>query len=97
MINNKLQNYRGKLKVDMCKMIVERKKHENLDKVMYGEDFDDGTDGDNDDSDDVEVEVVRKKLKRLSKGAKPREISDEGSLYRLMSNMLMDSPMTPLT
>ena len=33
MISNKLGNYRGKSKGEMCNMIVERKKNENLDQM----------------------------------------------------------------
>jgi hypothetical protein len=52
---------------------------------MYGEDFDDGVDGDDDDdSKDGGEEVNSKKKKCLSKGAKPREILEDGSLYRLI-------------
>jgi hypothetical protein len=42
MINNKLQNDCGKSKGEMWAMIVERKKIENSDQIMYGEDFDEG-------------------------------------------------------
>jgi hypothetical protein len=54
---------------------------------MYGKDFDGGKDGDDDDSDDnigEEVTAKRFKIKRLSGWAKPREILEEGSLYRLI-------------
>jgi hypothetical protein len=85
-INNKLQNYRGKSEVERCKMIVERKKNENLDEVMYGADFDNGADGEHDDR---HYEVVGKWLKRLSKGAKQRESFDEG-LLSLSGSCLQD-------
>ena len=40
MIQNKL-HYKNKTKAEMCAMIVERKKNEELlDKIMYSEDFD---------------------------------------------------------
>jgi hypothetical protein len=72
----------------MNQMIVERKKNEDLDQIMYSEDFDDGAAyKDVQDSCDGEEEVTRgkanKKKKRLSKGAKPREIAEDGSLYSL--------------
>jgi hypothetical protein len=58
MINNKLQNYCRKSKGKMCSsMIIERKKNENLDQIMYGEDFDGGKDDDVD-SKDSEEEVT---------------------------------------
>jgi hypothetical protein len=41
MIVNKL-TYRNKSKSEMCRMIVERKKNEDLDQIMYSEDFDGG-------------------------------------------------------
>jgi hypothetical protein len=89
MIINKLQNYWNKSKSEMCRMIVERKKNENLDQIMYAKDFD-GSDKDDDvdDSWDVEEDTAvgdeNKKMKRLSKGAKPTEISEDGTLYRLI-------------
>jgi hypothetical protein len=53
-------------------MIVERKKNENLDQIMYGEDFDDSIDGDDDDEDgdskDSGEEVNSKNKKCLSRG-----------------------------
>jgi hypothetical protein len=39
MIANKL-TYWNKSKSEMCRLIVERKKNENLDQIMYSEDFD---------------------------------------------------------
>jgi hypothetical protein len=88
MIINKLLNYRNKSKSEMCSMIVQRKKNENLDQIMYGEDFGGEKDGDDDSEDDTE-EVTggdgnSKKPKRLSKGSKPKEITKDGSLYRLI-------------
>jgi predicted CopG family antitoxin len=55
MIINKLQNYRNKSKSEMCRMIVERKKNENLDQIMYAKDFD-GSDKDDDVDDSCNVE-----------------------------------------
>jgi hypothetical protein len=34
-IINKIAGWRGKSKVEMCDMIVERKRHANMDQVMY--------------------------------------------------------------
>jgi hypothetical protein len=56
MINNKLQNYQNKSKGEMCAMIAERKKNENLDEIMYGKDF--GKEDDADDSEESEHEVT---------------------------------------
>jgi hypothetical protein len=91
MINTKLQNYRNKSKGEMCSMIVERKKNGNLDEFMYGEDFDLGKDGnadhdskDGDEEGETEGGGNSKKKKRLPKGAKPREITKDGSFYRLI-------------
>jgi hypothetical protein len=87
MIKNKIQ-YKNKTKGEMCALIVERKKNEHLDQIMYSEDFE--GDKSHDDSDEGEEEDVTadvtgvKKLKRLSKGSKPRELSEDGSLYRLI-------------
>jgi hypothetical protein len=52
-------------------MMVERKKNENLDQIRY-------------DSKDGGEEVNSKKKKGLYKGAKPREISEDRSLYCLI-------------
>jgi hypothetical protein len=73
----------------MCRMIVESKKNEDMDQIMYSEDFNGGAeDKDVQDSCDGEEEVTggqaNNKKKRLSKGAKAREIGEEGSLYRLI-------------
>jgi hypothetical protein len=90
MIVNKL-TYRNKSKSEMCRIIVEREKNEDLDQIMYSEDFDgDAKDKDvQEDSCDGEEKVTggqaNKKKKQLSKGAKPREIAEEdGSLYHLI-------------
>jgi hypothetical protein len=88
MIVNKL-TYKNKSKSKMCQMIVERKKNEDLDQIMYSEDFNGGVeDKDVQDSCDGKEEVTEgqanNKKKQLSKGAKPRELSEEGSLYRLI-------------
>jgi hypothetical protein len=65
-------------------MIVERKRHQNMDEVMYPNDFEDTEDYD-DKADDGEVEGhQKKKKKKLSKGTKPREIMCNGSLYRVI-------------
>jgi hypothetical protein len=58
MINNKLQNYRGKSKGKMCSLIVERKKNENLDQIIYGEDFDGGKEDDDEEGEDGKEEVT---------------------------------------
>jgi hypothetical protein len=80
-IINKLLNCRNESKSEMCSMIVQRKKNENLDQIMYGEDFGGEKDGDDDSEDDTE-EVTggdgnSKKPKRLSKGSKPKEITKD--------------------
>jgi hypothetical protein len=85
-IVNKL-TYWNKSKSKMCRMIVARKKKEDLDQIMYSEDFGGGAKyNDVQDSCDGEEEVIgghaNKKKKQLSKGAKPREIAKDGSLYR---------------
>jgi hypothetical protein len=83
-INNKIEGYRNKTKLQYCEMIAERKRHSNLDEVMYPKDFedpennDDGRDGEPDD------EGAKKSKKKLSKGTKPREITRDGSLYRVI-------------
>jgi hypothetical protein len=41
MIVNKL-TYWSKSKSEMCRMIMERKKNEDMDRIMYSEDFDGG-------------------------------------------------------
>ncbi len=84
---NKIQ-CKNKSKLEMCALIVERKKNEHLDQTMHSEDFE--GDKSHDDSDEGEEEDVTadvtgvKKLKRLSKGSKPRELSEDGSLCRLI-------------
>jgi hypothetical protein len=89
MINNKLQNYPGRMSKGaiMWTMMVDRRKNGNLDQIMYGKDFDGGKDGDDDDGNDCGEEATAKKLKRISKGEEPREISEErSSLYhRIMT------------
>jgi hypothetical protein len=72
------------------------KKNENLDQIMYAEDFFDG--GKDDDDQDIgsgEEEVTgvdeNKKEKRLSKGAKPREITKDGLLYYLIKHIFSKS------
>jgi hypothetical protein len=67
-------------------MIVERKRHGNLDEVMYPNDFDDKDKDDDDDSydheDNPDMDGTKETKKQLSNGTKPREISmGEGSLY----------------
>jgi hypothetical protein len=83
-INNKIEGYRNKTKLEYCEMIAERKRHANLDEVMYPKDFedpeynDDGGDGEPDDKG-----AKMSKIK-LSKGTKPREMTCDGSLYRVI-------------
>jgi hypothetical protein len=89
-IMNKIDGWRGKSKIDMCCLIVERKCHANLDQVMYLNDFQDedtNPQHPNNDSDDDTVgdgRTKKKKRKKLTKGAKPREITRDGSLYRVI-------------
>jgi hypothetical protein len=89
-IINKLDGWRGKSKIDMCCLIVERKRHSNLDQVMYPQDFEDediNSRNPRPGSDDDTVgdgKTKKKKKKKLSKGAKPREITRDGSLYRVI-------------
>ncbi len=97
MIINKLQNYRNKSKSEMCRMIVERKKNENLDQIMYAKDFhcsdkDDDVDDSCEVDEDTTVGDENKKKKRLSKGSKPREISEDRTLYHLILTYFLQEP-----
>jgi hypothetical protein len=70
---NKLQNYQNKSKSKMCRMIVERKKNENLDQIMYADGFD-GSDEDDDvdDSWDVEEDTAVGGMKTRRRKGCPR-------------------------
>lgn len=90
-IVNKIDGWRGKTKTEMCSLIVERKRHWNLDQVMYPNDFEeqstnpDHPSNDSDDNDTVGDGLKKKKkVKKLTKGAKPKEITRDGSLYRVI-------------
>jgi hypothetical protein len=88
-INNKIEGYRGKTKLQFCAMICERKRHGNLDEVMYPNDFDDEEEKDEEEKDDNGDDDAQegggaKKKKKLAKGTKPREILGDGSLYRVI-------------
>jgi hypothetical protein len=67
MIVNKL-TYRNKSKSEMCQMIVERKKNEDLDQIMYSEDFGGGVEDKNlQDSCNGEDEVTGKQANNKEK------------------------------
>ena len=92
MTKNNIQNYRGKNKGEILKMIVKAKENEGLDTIMYGEDYI----ASNEDEDKNEEGIATEEgdasltkngtrpLKKLSKRCKPREISQDGSLYRII-------------
>jgi hypothetical protein len=96
MIKNKVQNYRGKSKREMLRMIVESKKNEGLDELMYSEDYavmddDNNVNASNDvakegttEEGDSTSKKKPKRVSKLTKGSKPREISQDGSLYRII-------------
>ena len=69
----KLQNYSSKSKAVLLDMIGERKKKELLEIKIYSDDFDES----------VANDGVKKPAKQR-KGTKPKEIQEDGSLYRLM-------------
>jgi hypothetical protein len=59
-INNKIEGYKNKTKLQYCDMIVERKRHVNMDEVMYPKDFEEEK-VDNDEVDDDAKEEGAKK------------------------------------
>jgi len=69
----KLNNYNAKSKLVMLGMIGERKKNEHLEVKMYNDDF-------------VETATTdaRKKQPKQKKGTRPKEVREDGSLYRLI-------------
>ena len=90
MIKNKMQNYRGKSKRELLGLIVEAKKNEGIDELMYSEDFvatgggEEVVDASDDDAEeegipggDTTSKKRRKRLPKLTKGTKPREITQE--------------------
>jgi hypothetical protein len=81
-------------------MIVERNKNKNMDQIMYAEDFNGSAkDDDDQDSGDGEGGVTGgdgdSKKKRLSKEAKPREITEDGLLYHLILTYFLQQELRP--
>jgi hypothetical protein len=86
-INNKIEGYRNKTKLQQqyCEMIAERKRHGNLDEVVYPKDFDHKDNDDEGGDDEPDEEEAQNSKKKVSKGPKPREeITCDGSLYRVI-------------
>jgi hypothetical protein len=71
-INNKIEGYRNKTKIQYCDMIAKRKRHGNLDEVMYLKDFEDQDDNDDAGGDDEPDEEELKRGKKIVQGHKTK-------------------------
>jgi hypothetical protein len=77
-MNNKIEGYQNKTKLQRYDTIVERKPHGNMDKLVYPKDFEKEKDVNDEVNDDAEEEGAQKKKKQLCNRTKPREVMGDG-------------------